>query len=38
MQDIVVDAKNNNVNVYFTDGTRFSVHVEKYGIWSICEV
>ena len=29
IQDIVVDDRNNIVNVYFTDGTRFSVHVEN---------
>ena len=38
IQDIVVDDRNNIVNVYLTDGTRFSVHVEKCGIWNICEV
>ncbi len=38
IQDIVVDDKNNIVNVYLADGTRFSVHVEKCGIWSICGV
>lgn len=27
IQDIVVDDRNNIVNVYLTDGTRFSVHV-----------
>lgn len=30
IQDIVVDDKNNMVNVYLTDGTRFSVHVEMW--------
>lgn len=38
IQDIVVDDRNNIVNVYLTDGTRFSVHVEKCGILSICKV
>lgn len=38
IQDIVVDDRNNIVNVYLTEGTRFSVHVEKCGIWNICEV
>ena len=34
IQDIVVDDKNNIVNVYLADGTRFSVYVEKCGIWN----
>ncbi len=38
IQDIMVDDRNNIVNVYLTDGTRCSVHVEKCGIWNICEV
>ena len=38
IQDIVVDDRNNIVNVYLTDGTRFSVHVENCGIWNLCEV
>lgn len=35
IQDIVVDDRNNIVNVYFTNGTRFSVHVENCGKWFI---
>ena len=38
IHDIVVDDRNNIVNVYLTDGTRFSIHVEKCGMWSVCEV
>lgn len=38
IQDIVVDDINNMVNVYLTDGTRFSVYVENCGKWCICEV
>jgi hypothetical protein len=38
IQDIVVDDRNDLVNVYLTDGTRFSVHVESCGIWCVCEV
>lgn len=38
IQNIVVDDRNNIVDVYLTDGTRFSVHVEKYGKWCVCEV
>lgn len=38
IQDIVGNDRNNIGNVYFTDGTRFSVHIEKCGIWNICEV
>lgn len=33
IQDIVVDDRNSIVNVYLTDGTRFLVHIEKYGNW-----
>lgn len=32
IQDIVVDDRNNRVNVYLTDGTRFSVQNIKYKI------
>lgn len=38
IRDIVVDDRNNVVNIYLTDSTRFSVHVEKCGFWSICKV
>ena len=38
IRDIVIDNRNNIVNVYLTDSTSFSVHVEKCGIWNICEV
>ncbi len=38
IQDIMVEDRNDLINVYLTDGTRFSVHVEKCGIWNICEV
>lgn len=38
IHDLVVDDRNNIVNVYLTDGTMFSVHVEKCGIWNIYEV
>lgn len=38
IQDIVVDDRNKIVNVYLTDGTRFSVHVDKCGKWCIYEV
>lgn len=38
IQDIVVDDRNNIVNVYLTDGTKFSVHVKKCGKWCICKV
>jgi len=34
IQDIVVDDWNNLENVYLADGTRFSVYVEKCGIWN----
>lgn len=38
IHDLVVDDENNMVNVYLTDGIRFSVHVENCGIWCICRV
>lgn len=38
IQDIMVENKQDMVNVYLTDGTRFSAHVEKCGKWFICEV
>lgn len=38
IHDLVVDDKNNMVNVYLTDGTRFSVHVENCGNWWLCGV
>lgn len=38
IQDIMVDDRKNIMNVYLTDGTRFSVHVEKCGIWSVYKV
>lgn len=37
-KDKVVNNKNNMMNVYLTDGTRFSVNVENYGKWFICKV
>lgn len=38
IQDIMIDDKNNMVNVYLTDGTRFSVCVENCGNWCVCRV
>ncbi len=38
IQDIVVYDRNNMVNVYLTDVTRFSVHVKKCRSWSVCMV
>lgn len=38
IQNIMVDDRKNIMNVYLTDGTRFSVHVEKCGIWSVYKV
>lgn len=38
IQDIVIDDGNDMLHVYLTDGTRFSVHVENKGRWSIQEV
>ena len=38
IQDIVVEDDNDILNVYLTDGTRFSIHVENRGSWIIQEV
>lgn len=38
IQDIMVDDRKDLINVYLTNGTRFSVHVKKCGNWCICEV
>lgn len=38
IQDIVTEDDNDRFNIYLTDGTRFSVHVENRGSWSIQEV
>lgn len=38
IQDIVAEDNNDMLNVYLTDGTRFSVHVENRGSWRIQEV
>lgn len=35
IQDIMVEDGNDLINVYLTDGTRFSVHVENYGNWNL---
>lgn len=35
IEDIMVDDRKNIVNVYLTDGTRFSIHVGKCGFWNI---
>ncbi len=37
IQDIMVDDKQDMVNVYLTDGTRFSIYIENCGKWCICE-
>lgn len=38
IQDVMVEDTNNRVNVYLTDGTRFSVHIENGGYWGLCKV
>ncbi len=35
IQDIMVEDRNDLINVYLTDGTRFSVHVENCGNWNL---
>ncbi|MDE7272621.1 MAG: hypothetical protein K2N95_06095 [Lachnospiraceae bacterium] len=38
IQDIITEDNSDILNVYLTDGTRFSVHVGNRGNWSIQEV
>ena len=38
IQDIVAEDNNDILNVYLTDGTRFSVCVINDGKWYICDV
>ncbi len=38
IQDLDFDDKNNTVNVYLTDGTRFSVHIKNSGHWFLYHV
>lgn len=35
IQDIMVEDRNDLINVYLTDGTRFSVHVKNCGSWNL---
>lgn len=35
IQDLVTDDKNNRVNVYLTDGSRFTIHIENSGSWRL---
>ncbi len=35
IQDIMVEDRNDLINIYLTDGTRFSVHVGNYGNWNL---
>lgn len=38
IQDIVTEDKNDVMNIYLTDGTRFTIHVENCGNWTLCRV
>ena len=38
IQDLVFDDRENMVNVYLTDGTRFCVCLVNYWKWYICDV
>lgn len=38
IQELIFDDRGNMVNVYLTDGTRFSVFVVNYGKWYLCEI
>ena len=38
IQDIVVDDRNNVLNIYLADGTRFTIHVENCGKWTLFKV
>lgn len=35
IQDLIVDDKNDTVNVYLTDGTRFSIRIDNCGKWHL---
>lgn len=35
IQDIMVEDRNDLINVYLPDGIRFSVHVGKCGSWNL---
>lgn len=38
IQDIITEDDTDTLNIYLTDGSRFSVHVENGGKWSIQKV
>lgn len=38
IQDIMIEDKNDKMNVYLADGTRFSIHVEKCVNWCLYKV
>ena len=38
IQDIMVDDRNDMINIYLADGSRFSVRVRNCGLWNICEI
>lgn len=35
IQDIMVEDRNDLINVYLKDGTRFSVHVKNFENWNL---
>lgn len=38
IQDIVVEDRDNQMNIYLTDGTRFTIRVENCGKWCLCKI
>ncbi len=38
IQDIVVEDANDSMNIYLTDGSRFTIRVESCGNWGLYKV
>lgn len=38
IQDIVVEDRNDMINIYLIDGTRFTIRVENCGNWGLYKV
>lgn len=38
IQDIMVEDRKDIVNIYLTDGTRFSVQIKDCGYWAVCKI
>ena len=35
IQDLIIDYPNHKVDVFLTDGTRFSLHIAEWGLWHL---